>query len=146
MRSMTGRTRAFLLIGVLLAGGARLGAQQAARKDVTMQERTTLGWPVLDRLTRLCDGRVYGADGSEILWEVFTSPAAVDDILAAYRARLRDLRAEQTRDGWSFRATSGERITGTLGIGPAPPPFLRDCPAAPADTRTFVTFSRMMRR
>lgn len=77
---------------------------------------------------------------------MFTSPAAVDDILAAYGPRLRDLRAEQTRDGWSFRATSGERITGTLGIGPAPPPFLRDCPAAPADTRTFVTFSRMMRR
>ena len=146
MRSMTGRTRAFLLIGVLLAGGARLGAQQTARKDVTMQERTALGWPVLDRLTRLCDGRVYGVDGSEILWEVFTSPAAVDDILAAYRARLTDLRAEQTSDGWRFRATSGERITGVLGIGPAPPPFLGNCPAAPAGTRAFVAFSQMLRR
>jgi len=111
-----------------------------------MTEQTSHGWPVLDHLTRLCDGRVYGVGGSEISWEAFTSPVPVDDVLAAYRARLADLRGERLGERWLFRASDGERTTRVLDIWPTPPPFLRNCPPAPAGTRTFVTFSRMMQR
>jgi hypothetical protein len=97
---------------------------------------------VLDHLTRLCDGRVYGVGGSEISWEVFTSPVPMDDVLAAYRPRLPDLDGERSGDAWHFRASSGRQTTRVLEIRPTPPPILHDCPAAPAHTRTYVVFSQ----
>jgi len=143
---MTGGTRLLVLVGVLIVGGARLRAQQAAPKDSAMTARTSHGWPVLGRLTRLCDGRVYGVGGSEISWEVFTSPVSMDDVLAAYRSRLANLEGGRSGDAWLFRASSGGRTTRALEIRPTPPPVLRDCPAPPAHTRTFVMFSQMMHR
>ena len=111
-----------------------------------MAERTSNGWPVLDGLTHLCDGRVYGVGGSEISWEAFTSPAPADEVLAAYRSRLAEVKAERSGDAWLFRASDGEGTSRVLEIRPTPPPVVRDCPAAPSATRTYVMSSRMMQR
>jgi hypothetical protein len=146
MRSVIRATRALFLSGVLAAGSTHLRAQQAGPKDTVMTARTAFGWPVLDRLTALCSGRVYGAGGTEISWEVFTSPAPLAGIVAAYRSRLRHVEGERSGDTWRFRAASGERTTRVLEIRPTPPPILHGCPAAPADAQVFVVFSQMMVR
>jgi len=116
----------------------RVRMQQAV--NFTLPAGTSHGWPVLGRLTHLCSGSVAGVD-SHISWEVFTSPDSTDRLLATYRARLGV--AEQSRDEWIFRATSGERSTRILVIRPTPPFVQRECPAAPTGARTFVMFSQM---
>jgi hypothetical protein len=100
---------------------------------------------VLGRLTRLCDGRVYG-QAVEISWELYTSPDPPGQVVAAYRRRLAPLAPDSAGAQWTFRASDGAHVTGALTIGPSPAVSEQHCPTAPPRTRTYALLSRMMRR
>ena len=126
------------------AADAAAGPRTDAAAETAPAAQESHGWPVLGDLRPFCGGSATAGDGSEIVWNLFTSPRPPREVAADYSQRLGGDMLEESGNEWIWRHPSPRRPDRVLSISGGDRPT-EDCPNPPAGTNAIVSFSEVRR-
>jgi hypothetical protein len=136
-----------LALAVLPASCGPRNTSGTSQADLPPGETgTSNGFPVRPGMIHACGESVLSADGTEIVWDIFTStddPATV----AEYYTQQLGTEGLEVGDGeWTWRMPPGQQVPDRVLSVSAPTAPHPDCPGLPADARTIGNFSQMFHR
>lgn len=134
----------------VLVLGLVLGFASISTPGDSQKEESRLhGFPVVKSARHLCEQRVYGVEGEEILWDALTAPEPPEELAVFYTERLGKEALTQDEDGWTWRMPAGspqpDRVL-SLHRVTADGPWKQCDQPVPSDARTVLLLSTMLRR
>jgi len=136
-----------LCAGLSLGATCRRGATDGtAIGEVADEGATSHDFPVMPGMAHACGESVLGGDGSEIVWDIYSTTEPLETVAAWYDERLGTGGLETTDEKWTWRMPPGaERPERVLSLTPATA-WHPECPGLPADAVTIGNFSNMFSR
>jgi len=107
---------------------------------------TSNGFPVRPGMIRACGQSVLSADGTEIVWDIFTSTDDPATVAEYYTQQLGTAGLEVGDGEWTWRMPAGQQVPDRVLSVSAPTAPHPDCPGLPSDARTIGNFSQMFHR